>query len=283
MVRDPARTRRDVAAGTYIRFNILKAAPVYRHAMNVSLPVSSNFTERSASAVAVVVIHMAFGYLILTGFGVDVVESAQRKLTALNLSPPQPPSPPVEPRLLKSKEPQGVASAKNLKAKASPVLATKPVLEPPIKSDIPAAQTPRDGTDRSAGASNERGPGSGAGGQGDGSGAGGRGNGGGGLIVVSRARLISGAIDNKDYPRGAARANIGGTVVAFYTVLANGRVTGCQIRRSSGNGELDATTCRLIEKRFRYDPARDSNGNAIADITGWQQRWWLGNKDQAEM
>ena len=251
--------------------------------MDVSLPVSSNFTERSASAVAVVVIHAAFGYLLMTGFGVDVVETAQRTLTAFNLSPPQPPSPPIEPQLLKSKAPQGAASAKNLKAKASPVFATEHVLKPPITPEISAAQTPRDGTERSTGASNERGPGSGAGGQGNGLGAGGRGNGNGGLIVVSRARLISGSIDNRDYPRGAARANIGGTVVAFYTVLANGRVTGCKIQRSSGNSELDATTCSLIEQRFRYDPARDSNGNAVTDITGWQQRWWLGKKDEAGM
>ena len=251
--------------------------------MTMNLPVSSNFAERFVSAAAVVVIHATFAYLILTGFGVDVVATAQRTLTAFNVSLPPPSKSPVETRLLKSKEPQGAASAKNLKAKASPVLATEPVLQPPIKPEIRAAQKPRDGSERSAGASNERGPGSGAGGQGDGSGAGGRGNGAGGLIVVSRARLISGFINNNDYPRGAAKANIGGTVIAFYTVRANGRVTDCKIKRSSGNGELDATTCRLIEQRFRYDPARDSNGNAITDVTGWQQRWWLGKADLAAM
>lgn len=250
--------------------------------MSPRLPASSNFAERFGSALAVVVIHLAFGYIILTGFGVHVAGTAQRTLTAFNLAPP-PPSAAVETELQKSKKPQGAASAKNLKAKASPILATKPVFDQPIKPDIRAALTPRTGTDQSAGASNERGPGAGSGGQGDGTGAGGKGNGGGGLIIASRARLISGTISNKDYPRGAARANIGGTVVVFYTVLANGRLTGCNIKRSSGNVELDRTTCRLIEQRFRYDPARDSDGNAITDVTGWQQKWWLGSAEAGKL
>lgn len=250
---------------------------------NKSVPNNSiDIRERAGSAFAVVAIHVAFGFALINGFGVDVVGTTQRTLIAFNLDQPPASPPPVEKELLKSKEAQGAASAKNLKAKATPVVAPKPVVKLTTKQEIRASEIPRKGTESNAGASNESGPGAGSGGQGDGSGAGGRGNGGGGLIIASRARLISGAINNSDYPRAAARANIGGTVTAFYTVLASGRVTGCQVKRSSGNSELDAITCRLIEQRFRYDPARDSEGNAIIDVTGWQQKWWLGSRDSRD-
>jgi periplasmic protein TonB len=44
---------------------------------------------------------------------------------------------------------------------------------------------------------------------------------------------------------------------------------------SSGHPELDATTCRLIERRFRFEPARDAHGDLTEDIKAWQQIWWL--------
>jgi protein TonB len=44
--------------------------------------------------------------------------------------------------------------------------------------------------------------------------------------------------------------------------------------KSSGHSELDSTTCRLIEQRFRYEPARDSEGRPVPQVVGWAQRWW---------
>ncbi|MDE0879066.1 MAG: hypothetical protein OSB00_10455 [Sphingomonas bacterium] len=44
---------------------------------------------------------------------------------------------------------------------------------------------------------------------------------------------------------------------------------------SSGVASLDATTCKLVEKRFRYTPARNAAGTAVAEERGWRQRWWL--------
>ena len=64
-------------------------------------------------------------------------------------------------------------------------------------------------------------------------------------------------------------------MVARLNVGANGRVTSCSVTRSSGNSALDETTCRLIQQRFRFDPATDSQGRPIPSVTGWQQRWWL--------
>ncbi|WP_260583078.1 energy transducer TonB [Sphingopyxis sp. PET50] len=60
-----------------------------------------------------------------------------------------------------------------------------------------------------------------------------------------------------------------------FTVETSGRATRCRVSRSSGDASLDATTCRLIEERFRFRPATDPAGRAIASDYGWRQTWWL--------
>ena len=57
--------------------------------------------------------------------------------------------------------------------------------------------------------------------------------------------------------------------------MTNGRAGGCTVVRSSGHAALDATTCRLIEKRFRFEPARDAQGRPVQELRGWKQDWWL--------
>ncbi|MEH3121922.1 MAG: TonB family protein [Sphingomonas phyllosphaerae] len=48
-----------------------------------------------------------------------------------------------------------------------------------------------------------------------------------------------------------------------YLVWSDGRVRDCRVTKSSGNATLDATTCRLIQRRFRYDPSRDAEGRPV--------------------
>ena len=45
--------------------------------------------------------------------------------------------------------------------------------------------------------------------------------------------------------------------------------------RSSGHPELDETTCRLIERRFRYRPARNSAGDAVPEVVRKTYDWLL--------
>jgi protein TonB len=112
-------------------------------------------------------------------------------------------------------------------------------------------------------------------GSGAGGGAGGQGYGGddgGGTDL----ELISGEIRPSDYPRHLGNAGIGGRVTATFTVQVNGRPTGCRVTRSSGNLELDALTCRLIEKRFRFRPSLDRFGRPIPDEVDWDHDWIAG-------
>ena len=140
---------------------------------------------------------------------------------------------------------------------------------------IGAAPIAGTGPDISAGASAQPGPGTGAGGVGTGTGSGGTGTGTGRGGIATRARHVSGRIDDRDYPRTAYRDRTEGVVSARLTIATDGRVSRCVVTRSSGNAELDETTCRLIERRFRYEPARDAAGKVVVSEMGWRQSWWL--------
>lgn len=220
-------------------------------------------------------LHGLIGYALVTGLGFQIAGAVGEELKVYDV-PQEIIPPPVEvaPAALRTPEPEGAASPPNLVSEASPVVAPPPVIriEPP--PPVVAAPLAGVGSDRDAGAADRPGPGTGSGGIGDGSGSGTGGDGGGGGGVV-RAQHKSGRIVDADYPRSAWRGRVGGTVVARFTVEIDGRASGCKVARSSGNPQLDATTCRLIEERFRYRPARDDRGRPVRDVAGWKQDWWL--------
>jgi len=85
----------------------------------------------------------------------------------------------------------------------------------------------------------------------------------------------SGTITNDDYPASAIRAEAQGTTTISMTVGPDGRVTGCTVSRSSGNGALDSTACSLAQRRFRFTPAQDENGNNVAGRATRSVRWEL--------
>lgn len=59
-----------------------------------------------------------------------------------------------------------------------------------------------------------------------------------------------------DYPSRAQREERSGTVRYALEVGADGLVTGCQIIKSSGHGDLDETTCRLLPMRARFESGK---------------------------
>lgn len=213
---------------------------------------------------------VAVGFGLASGLDLDVVRKVSEAIAAVAIPAPPPPEPAV-PQTVPSDAASGKASAANQHAKAAPVAAPKTKL-PPIIPPITTAPLPGQGNDASAGATPNPGAGSGAGGRGDGTGAGGSGNGTGG---GSKAVWQSGTIRDRDYPAAASRARVGGEVEVRFTIQPTGRVTGCRVTRSSGDAALDATTCRLIQERFRFKPATDASGDAIASAYGWRQSWWL--------
>lgn len=234
--------------------------------------IGADRRRHAATAGAVALVHAAAFYLLLAKGVVDVAPAAEAlKLFDVREVPADPVPDKASER--QAPKPEGAASPANRRARPKPVVAPPPVIrvEPPPVAAPPVAAA---GPDASAGAAEVEGPGTGSGGMGTGlgSGSGGSGTGGGGGM---RARWVSGRIKDSDYPRSASAAEVGGTVVVHFDVGADGRVSNCRIAESSGDPSLDATTCRLIEKRFRYEPARDARGEPVEDVAGWKQDWWL--------
>ncbi len=63
--------------------------------------------------------------------------------------------------------------------------------------------------------------------------------------------------------------------MARLTVGADGRVSDCSVTASSGNDDLDSTTCRIARSRIRFTPAKDDNGNNMVSTYPLNVRWVL--------
>lgn len=72
-----------------------------------------------------------------------------------------------------------------------------------------------------------------------------------------------GWISNNDYPSSDLRRGNEGTANYRLVVGSNGRVDACEITSSTGHASLDRTTCRLIERRARFDAATDGLGERV--------------------
>lgn len=56
---------------------------------------------------------------------------------------------------------------------------------------------------------------------------------------------------------------------------SNGRVNECEITRSSGHASLDRNTCRLIERRARFDPATNNRGETTVGTYSGSITWQI--------
>ena len=90
----------------------------------------------------------------------------------------------------------------------------------------------------------------------------------------AKANLVA-IFSTDDYPMDAIRNEEQGTVSFRLTVSRRGRVANCEVVESSGSKTLDKQTCRIIEKRARFSPARDSTGKRIEDTYSGRIRWEL--------
>ena len=228
--------------------------------------------ERRWAAASAVALQVAILFLVLRANAVPArtpVADVQQVFLDITAPPPLVKPPEVKPKLAKA---AGAASAPNLRATPSPVVAPKPIVPPLKPTPTAAPPRPSTGSDASAGASDRTGEGMGGGGQGDGSGSGdaGQGDGDGG---DSPPRQIGGRIKRSDYPQEAGELDRELTVSVLFRVEPDGRVDSCRIARSSGRRVLDETVCRLIEQRFRFEPSRDSDGRPVPSTVDGDYSW----------
>ena len=220
--------------------------------------------DRAKAIAAVVVVHAALAFAILTGLNVKLVGRATEALKTFDIREPPPPPPepppPPKPKPQQAKKPEG-APAK--RAEPSPVVAPPPRL--PLPSPIPAAKVAGTGSATTSGAA--------ASGTGTGAGGSGTGTGGGGYAGFTPARRIT-KIPDREYERLAATGLKSGTVGVTIKVNADGSVSNCRIARSSGNARADAIMCQLTTRYIRFEPARDPSGRRVAQDVTFYPNWW---------
>ena len=211
-------------------------------------------------------LHLIVIYGLIAAFagGVALPHQDDLALLAVFVARPKPPPAPQQPKREQGGAPQPAAS----RANAAPAVAAAII---PISQPRPAAIVAASGQQPTNGSA-QSGPGTGGGGAGQGLGNGsGDGDDGG-----TDLRQIAGGIYEEDYPREAVRAHQSGKVYIRFTVGADGRVSQCDVTRTSGSPSLDAATCRLIIQRFRYEPARDVSGRPHADTVEGVHEWRMG-------
>jgi len=211
--------------------------------------------KRAYGLAGAIAIHLlAIALVILLSPPWPTALPAKPGLVAVQLDEPPPPAPPPDAAN------EGAAAPPSRGASKAPSPPPPPV--PPLARPTPAEPAIDPGSQQASGAGAAPGAGAGQAGEGSGSGSGDSGAGRGSGTITPPVR-IAGALTNADYRRTRPPAGAAGTVFVSYRIRADGGVDRCTVLRTSGYAILDSATCRLIEQRFRYTPARDASGQAI--------------------
>jgi protein TonB len=185
------------------------------------------------SIIIVVVLHALLGYAFITGLAYNVIKSVPTVLETFDVDEPKPPEekpPPPPPEKELPPPPQAPPPVVAVQSVApAPQIVTQPNIPTP---PAPVITPPAPAAPQVAQPFKLRG---------------------------DRRSLIT----NDDYPPVAQRAGEEGATGAAWDVTADGRVENCRVTSSSGSSTLDATTCQLITRRFRYKPAVDANGQPM--------------------
>jgi TonB family protein len=104
------------------------------------------------------------------------------------------------------------------------------------------------------------------------------------MLVISNM-LLAGAVvaatpvtpapwfEFHDYPMKAFERNAEGVTEFELLVAPDGRIANCAVTQSSGHQDLDRATCHLANKRVRFNPARDGDGQAVYGVYRSQALW----------
>jgi protein TonB len=193
--------------------------------------------NRTLAIILVAVIQLGLGYAIVTGLAYNVIKKTVQDLKTFNVEeqPPPPEPPPPPPKDMPDVPPPPIAppSIVQIAPPAPPTITQviSPVI-PPVAPAPPAPPPPPPPK----------------------------------KIEPARARGdVRMLFSDSDYPASAQAAGAQGTAQAQLTIGPDGRVVGCNLVRSTGNGALDAATCNILRRRAKFTPAHDSSGAATTD------------------
>lgn len=199
-------------------------------------------TRRLTAIIAVIILHVALAYALVSGLAVRVAQAVQEDLTVFDVEdeppppeeelPPPPPEQPLPPPPVVVTPPPPVVIQRPTVAPRPPVPAPPPPAPPPPPPPPPSQ----------AQAAQPRG---------------------------NPGRWVT----NADYPSASIRNEEQGTASFRLTIGTNGRVTNCQITSSTGFSRLDNETCRQLQRRARFRPALDDAGNPTTGSYSSSIRW----------
>jgi protein TonB len=237
-----------------------------------------NSKDKGGAVAGVIAVHAALLFVLLHLSGRMDLAKPQSVLRMFDVTEVAPPPEPIQPepeQKDRPKQAEGAASPKNIRSRATEVAAPRREISLPVPVPIETSRTPNTGTERTQGAADVVGPGTGAGGVGTGTGSGGSGSGTGGGGeggYVVPPRLLTPVLRGRDLPRELLNAwPRGAQLFLRIRVTAAGTVSDCIVDRGTGVPTIDSTVCALVRERFRYSPARNRTGQAVAGWSGYRQ------------
>jgi protein TonB len=204
------------------------------------------------SIVLVGTITFLLGWLLVSGLAINVVKKVAEKLDVIDVAeeaPPEEPPPPPPPPDQPLPPPPVVVPPSPLPSVSTNVVrdtvATPPPPQPPtpVYTPPPPVAAPPPTPDRSR-------------------------------ALRPRGREAE-WVTTDDYPSSAIREEAEGVTGTRISVGADGRVTACEVTSSSGNAALDQAACRNLQRRARFEPALDRDGNPTASTYTKRVRWQL--------
>jgi protein TonB len=196
--------------------------------------------NKTLAIILVALIQFGLGYAIITGLAYNVIKKAAQDLKTFDVEekPPPPEEPPPPPKDMPKVPPPPVTPPPlvRMESPPPPIQVQESPTPPPIPPVVqaPPAPPPPPPPHKTVSAQSAKGD-------------------------------LRTLFTSDDYPASAAAAEAQGTAQATLTIGPDGRVVGCNLIRSTGNGALDQATCNILRRRAKFTPARDSNGNATTD------------------
>lgn len=213
--------------------------------------------NRIVALIIVALIHIGIGYVLISGLAYEAAKKVVERVTTVDIEEPEPPEeeepPPPPEEVPETTVPPPVAPPPPINvAVAPPPIVTQTeipppapparVIPPPAPVAPPAPPPPPPPPKFTPKAAEPRG---------------------------NPGRWVT----NNDYPSRAQREEREGTTGFRLSIGTNGRVTNCQITRSSGHSDLDETACRYLTRRARFRPAKDGNGEETTGSYSNSIRW----------
>jgi protein TonB len=194
--------------------------------------------NRTLAIIMVVVIQFALGYAIVTGLAYNIIKKASENLKTFEVEeqPPPPEKPPPPPKDMPKVPPPPMTPPPlvRMEAPPPPIQTVTQVTPPPYIPPVAPAPPPPPPPPRKVESARAKGD-------------------------------VRSLFSSDDYPASAQSAGAEGSAQAQLTIGTDGRVVGCSLIRSTGNGALDSATCNILRRRAKFTPARDSSGNATTD------------------